>query len=171
MQKIKALIVIVLGVILTVPALADEKIAVLDVQRSVFASSYAQSEGKSLEESADFVALVAKLEGAASDFQALAKELEEKRLTWSSEQIAEHQKKMTYKKEYAELANKKVQTERQQLAQRIMQKVQPKLDEAVKELIEEEGITILLRAEATLFRGPDNDITAKVADRLNKKMP
>ena len=53
----------------------------------------------------------------------------------------------------------------------LMQKVQPKLDEAVKELIEEEGITILLRAEATLFRGPDNDITAKVADRLNKKMP
>ena len=84
---------------------------------------------------------------------------------------AEHQKKMTYKKEDAELANKKVQTERQQLAQRIMQKVQPNLDEAVKELIEEEGIAILLRSEATLFRGPDNDITAKVADRLNKKMP
>ena len=162
---------IVIAIFASFGVTAAEKIAVLDIQRAVFASSFAQSEGKAQEESADFVAIAAKLEGAQSDFQAMAKELEEKGVTWSPEQRADHQKKMAYIKEDAELAAKKIQTERQQLAQRIMQKIQPSLDEAVKELIEEEGINILLRAEATLFRGPENDITAKVADRLNKKMP
>jgi hypothetical protein len=59
---------------------AEAKIAVIDINSAIFASEPAQARVKQAIESADFVALKAKLEGASADFQALAKEAESKRL-------------------------------------------------------------------------------------------
>ena len=50
-----------------------------------------------------------------------------------------------------------------------MQQLGPKAQEALQEVIKEEGVTILLRAESVLMSSPESNITAKVADRLNQK--
>ena len=134
MGNIKALVVVVLAslfVVAPVSAVAVEKIAVVDIARAIFGSKAAQESLKQAEQSADFVALKAKYEGSAADLQALAKEAETKRLTWSQEQAAEHQKKMEYAKADAELAGRKIQGEQKQLQQRIMQQLGPKAQEAL----------------------------------------
>lgn len=172
MGNMKALVVVVLAslfVVAPVSAVAAEKIAVVDIARAIFGSKAAQDSLKQAEQSADFVALKAKYEGSAADLQALAKEAESKRLTWSQEQSAEHQKKMEYAKADAELAGRKIQGEQKQLQQRIMQQLGPKAQEALQEVIKEEGVTILLRAESVMMSSPESNITAKVADRLNQK--
>ena len=172
MGNMKALVVVVLAslfVVAPVSAVAVEKIAVVDIARAIFGSKAAQESLKQAEQSADFVALKAKYEGSAADLQALAKEAETKRLTWSQEQAAEHQKKMEYAKADAELAGRKIQGEQKQLQQRIMQQLGPKAQEALQEVIKEEGVTILLRAESVMMSSPESNITAKVADRLNQK--
>ncbi|MFQ3257001.1 MAG: outer membrane protein [Porticoccaceae bacterium] len=172
MGNMKALVVVVLAslfVIAPVSAVAADKIAVVDIARAIFGSKAAQESLKQAEQGADFVALKAKYEGSAADLQALAKEAETKRLTWSQEQAAEHQKKMEYAKADAELAGRKIQGEQKQLQQRIMQQLGPKAQEALQEVIKEEGVTILLRAESVLMSSPESNITAKVADRLNQK--
>ena len=172
MGNMKALVVVVLAslfVVAPVSAVAADKIAVVDIARAIFGSKAAQESLKQAEQSADFVALKAKYEGSAADLQALAKEAETKRLTWSQEQAAEHQKKMEYAKADAELAGRKIQGEQKQLQQRIMQQLGPKAQEALQEVIKEEGITILIRAESVLMSSPESNITAKVADRLNQK--
>ena len=172
MGNMKALVVVVLAslfVVAPVSAVAVEKIAVVDIARAIFGSKAAQESLKQAEQSADFVALKAKYEGSAADLQALAKEAETKRLTWSQEQAVEHQKKMEYAKADAELAGRKIQGEQKQLQQRIMQQLGPKAQEALQEVIKEEGVTILLRAESVMMSSPESNITAKVADRLNKK--
>lgn len=92
MQKFKALIIVIMAA-KSFPLWADQKIAVININAALVGSSLAQNEITALQESAEFVGLRAKLESAASDFQTLGKELEEKRLTWSSEQVAEHQKR------------------------------------------------------------------------------
>ena len=99
----------------------------------------------------------------------MAKEAESKRLTWSQEQALGHQKKMEYAKADAELAGRKIQAEQQQLQQKIMQELGPKAQESLQEVVQEEGVTILLRADAVMLAGPESNLTAKVADRLNKK--
>jgi len=170
--NMKALLVVVLAslfVVAPVSAVAVEKIAVVDIARAIFGSKAAQESLTQAEQSADFVALKAKYEGSAADLQALAKEAESKRLTWSQEQAAEHQKKMEYAKADAELAGRKIQGEQKQLQQRIMQQLGPKAQEALQEVIKEEGVTILLRAESVMMSSPESNITAKVADRLNQK--
>ena len=75
-------------------AVAADKIAVVDIARAIFSSNMAQARLKEAETGADFVALRAKYESSTADLQALAKEAETKRMTWSQEQAQSHQKKM-----------------------------------------------------------------------------
>jgi len=147
---------------------AQDKLAVIDIQSAMFASDYAQNRVRASMESADFVALRAKAEGSAADLQAMSKEAESKRLTWSSEQAAEHQKKMSYTKADYDLAVQKLQGEQQALQQKILQELSPKFQTALGEVVDEEKITLLFRAESVLIANPQNNITAKVVDRLNK---
>ena len=42
------------------------------------------------------------------------------------------------------------------------------LQEALAQVIKEEGITLLLRSESVISASPNNRITAKVVDRLNQ---
>ena len=170
MRSIKMLFVVaslILGY--SAAAVAAEKIAVVDINRAIFGSEAAQSQAKAAESGSDFVALKAKYESAIADLQAMAKDAESNRMTWSAEQAAEHQKKMEYSKADADLAMRKIQAETKQLQQRIFEQLRPKASEALQEVVEEEGITILLKAEAVMVASPESNITAKVADRLNQK--
>ena len=96
MVNMKALVVVLASMFMVMPvsAVAAEKIAVVDIARAIFGSKAAQESVRQFEQSADFVALKAKYEGSTADLQALAKEVESKRLTWSQEQAAENQKKI-----------------------------------------------------------------------------
>ena len=172
MGNVKALVLVLVAslfVVAPLSAVAAEKIAVVDMARAIFGSNAAQAKLKQAEQGTDFVSLKAKYEGSAADLQALAKEAESKRLTWSQEQAVEHQKKMEYAKADAELAGRKIQAEQQQLQQSIMQELGPKAQEALQEVIAEESVTILLRAESVMVASPESNLTAKVADRLNQK--
>jgi outer membrane protein len=147
----------------------SEKLAVVDARSAIFSSNAAQSALKAFEESADFISLKAKYESSSADFQAMAKEAETKRLTWSQEELAEHQKKMSYVKADAELAIQKITAEQKQLEQRILQDLAPFVEQALQEIVKEEGISILLRAESVLLVTPETSITGKVAARIDAK--
>ena len=162
------LVIIVLSSALASIAFSEDKIAVIDMQQAMFASNYAQNMAKEASESADFVALRAKAESSAADLQSMAKEAETKRLTWSTEEAAEHQKKMSYTKADYDLAVQKIQGEQQQLQQKIMQELTPQFQEALSEVAKSEGITLLLRRESVIIADPKNDLTAKVVDKLNQ---
>ena len=162
------LVIIVLCSALATSAFSQDKIAVIDMQQAMFASNYAQNLAKEASESADFVALRAKAESSAADLQAMAKEAETKRLTWSTEEAAEHQKKMSYTKADYDLAVQKIQGEQQQLQQKIMQELTPQFQEALSEVAKSEGISLLLRRESVIIADPKNDLTAKVVDKLNQ---
>jgi len=168
---LKAFVLLLVGVVSfsSVAVAAEDKVAILDVQQAMFASDYAQSRVKQSLESADFVALKAKAEGSAADLQAMSKEVEAKRLTWSAEQAESHQKRMSYAKADYDLAVQKIQGEQKQLQQKILQDLSPTFQQALSEVIQEEGITLLLRAESVLSASAENNLTAKVVDRLNQK--
>lgn len=158
-------------VLMPVATLAEaaNKIAMVDAKVAIFSSNTAQAYLKTFEESADFLSLKAKYESASADFQAMAKEAETKRLTWSQEELAEHQKKMSYVKADAELAIQKISAEQKQLEQRILQNLAPLVEQSIQELVKEEGITLLLRAESVLLASPETSITKQVADRIDIK--
>ena len=162
-----------LGTLVLMPAASladtDNKIAVVDAKIAIFGSETAQTYLKTFEESADFISLKAKYESASADFQAMAQEAETKRLTWSAEELAEHQKKMSYVKADAELAIQKISAEQKQLEQRILQNLAPLVEQSIQEIVKEQGITLLLRAESVLLASPETSITQQVAERIDIK--
>ena len=146
------------------------KIPVVDSAIAIFGSATAQEKLKAAEESADFLSLKAKYESSTADLQTMAKEAESQRFTWSQEQLAEHQKKMGYAKADAELTVQKIKAEQQQLQQSILQELGPLAEQAIQEIVQEEDISLLLRAESVLLAAPDASITAKVASRIDQKV-
>ncbi|MDG1819149.1 MAG: OmpH family outer membrane protein [Porticoccaceae bacterium] len=171
MRNFKAISLVLIAAMaasFSVASVAADKVAVVDIATAIFSSNAAQNSIKQAQTNADFVALKAKFESSVADLQSMAKEAETKRLTWSQEQVQSHQKKMEYAKADAELARQKIQGEQKQLEQQIMQELGPVAQEALTAVVKEEGVTILLRADAVLIAGQESNLTAKVADRLNK---
>lgn len=150
-------------------AFAETEIAVVDVARAIFSTEVAKQRQDELQSASEFSTQQAKYDSLAADMKALQKEVEGKAMTLSQEQAGEYQKKMEYLRADLELVSRKLQAEIKDLQNRIMQELQPKALEAVKELVAEEKITLLLQREAVISATPDMDLTSKLIDRLNKK--
>lgn len=158
--------------VLAVPALAAEKaekIAVVDIQRVIFTSDVAKARQKQLQANSEFVSLQAKYDSIAADVKAVQKKIEAERDTMTQEQATENQKKMEYLRADYDLVERKLRAEVQQLQGKIMEELQPKVQAALKELVDAEGITLLLQREAVIVADPSLDVTSKLLERLNAK--
>lgn len=156
-------------VFFALPAAAADKIAVVDIQRVIFTSDVAKARQKQLQAESEFVGLQAKYDSIAADVKALQKKIEAERDTMSQEQATENQKKMEYLRADYDLVERKLRAEVQQLQGKIMEELQPKVQAALKELVEAEGITLLLQREAVIVADPALDVTSKLLERLNAK--
>ncbi|MGD9983278.1 MAG: OmpH family outer membrane protein [Porticoccaceae bacterium] len=155
--------------VFALPAAAVDKIAVVDIQRVIFTSDVAKARQKQLQAESEFVSLQAKYDSIAADVKALQKKIEAERDTMSQEQATENQKKMEYLRADYDLVERKLRAEVQQLQGKIMEELQPKVQAALKELVEAEGITLLLQREAVIVADPALDVTGKLLERLNAK--
>lgn len=145
-----------------------EKIAVVDMAAAIFSSQPAKTRIEKAQKSADFTALKAKYESSTADLQNLAKEWDAKSVTWSAEQKADHQKKMEYAKADRELAMRKLQSENQELEQSIAQELQSVASKALQEIVDKEGITLILPRESIIWSKAELNITGKLVDAINK---
>ncbi len=155
--------------LLSAGAVADNGIAVVDVARAIFSTEVAKKRQEEMQRASEFSAQQAKYDSLAADMKALQKEVEGKAMTLSQDNAAEYQKKMEYLRADLELVSRKLQAEVKETQNRVMQELQPRALEAVKELVAEEKITLLLQREAVISATPEMDVTAKLIDRINKK--
>tara|TARA_R110002074_G_scaffold282286_1_gene453838 strand:- start:199 stop:714 length:516 start_codon:yes stop_codon:yes gene_type:complete len=168
--RIAKILVLTLAALFAVTATAAEgKIAVVDFGKAIFGSEVAKARFKQAQTASDFAALQAKYENTVADMKTLKKEVETKSMTWSAEQTADAQKKMEFLRADLELTTRKVQSEQKALQSSIVQELRPKAGEALQELIKEEGIVLLINAEAVVTVAVELDLTSKLTDRLNKK--
>lgn len=148
---------------------AGGNIAVVDFGKAIFGTEVAKARMKQKKGESEFATLQGKYESTVSEMKALKKEIDTQGMTWSQEQVADAQKKMEYLRADLELITRKIQGDQQALQNSIVQELRPKAGEALQELIEEEGIVLLLSSEAVVTAAPSLDVTAKLTDRLNKK--
>ena len=148
---------------------AGGNIAVVDFGKTIFGTEVAKARMKQKKGESEFATLQGKYESTVSEMKALKKEIDTQGMTWSQEQVADAQKKMEYLRADLELITRKIQGDQQALQNSIVQELRPKAGEALQELIEEEGIVLLLSSEAVVTAAPSLDVTAKLTDRLNKK--
>ncbi len=147
---------------------AQGKIVVLDPTGAVMGTAAAKAKFEKLQKSAEFAAAKAKLDGLAADIKALQTEYQKDGLTWSAEKRAESEKKLQSLGKDYQFQGKKLQTEQQALMQQVMQEIGPKMETVVKQLVESEGISMIVDAKAVMMSKPENDLTPKVTALLDK---
>ncbi|TNE75721.1 MAG: OmpH family outer membrane protein [Gammaproteobacteria bacterium] len=169
-MRIAKYVLMILAVTMTSSVFAAEgNIAVVDFGKAIFATDVAKARLKQKKGDSDFAALQGKYESTVSEMKALKQEIDSKGMTWSADQAADAQKKMEYLRADLELITRKIQADQKDLQNSIVQELRPKAGEALQELIDEEGIVLLISAEAVVTAAPSLDVTAKLTDRLNKK--
>ncbi|QEY16144.1 OmpH family outer membrane protein [Cellvibrio sp. KY-GH-1] len=147
---------------------AQSKVVVLDPTAAVMGTAAAKAKFEKLQKSADFAAAKAKLDGLAADIKALQAEYQKDGMTWSAEKRAENEKKLQSLGQDYQFQGKKLQSEQQALMQQIMQELGPKMEAVVKQLVESEKIGMIVDAKSVMMAKPENDLTPKVTELLNK---
>ncbi len=147
---------------------AEGKIAVLNAQQAIINTELAQSRLKALREETSFAANRTELEELSKSYQDTVAQLQKDAAVMSAEQKQTEAKKIQEKRSDIEHVQRKLQAAQEQLLQSVAQEMSPKLQKAVSELIESEGIGLLLNQQAAMHVDSSFSVTAKITDKLNQ---
>jgi outer membrane protein len=162
------LILILVALLLPSLALAQGKIAVLDVQAAILNTDVAQKRFKELRAQPTYDGNMKELEKLRKEYEELVKQVQKDLVVMSAEQKEAQRKKIEDKRGDIEHVARKLQMAEQELAQGLMQDLGAELQSVVTELIKSEGIGLLLDRKAVMHADNAYNITAKVTERLNK---
>lgn len=147
-------------------SLAQEKIAVVNIQGAILSSAYGKAEMAKLESSSAYSALITEFEGLRADLQALDSDAQANSGSWGAEQVAEYNKQRQFLQADLELNGRKIQTDQQAAVQSINAAMNQRAQIALQELIAEESITLLLKEDSVYHATAVHDITQKLALKL-----
>lgn len=145
---------------------AKDKVAVFDVQEAILNTNKAREQMKAFEARADVAKMIKDAEKLQKEIAGLRDEAA-KGSDWSAQKKAEHKKSIEFKQADFELIVRKLNSERQQAGKKLMEELGPKLETVVKQVVEEQGVGLLLDRKAAIHADAAFDITGKVTEKLN----
>ncbi len=167
-NRFKALTVLLISMCAAGAALAEAKIAVIDVQAAILNSDVAQERLKALREEKEFKGNLQELEKLQKEHNDIVKKLKKDSAVMNEEQLQAQTQKISEKRADIEHVGRKLKAAEQKLVQEVVQELAPKLNTVVTEMIKEDGIGMIIDAKAVLHVTNDYNITAKVTDKLNQ---
>lgn len=168
MKKLVKITLVAVALCASLAASAEGKIAVLNAQQAIINTELAQSRLKALREESSFAANRKELEALSKSYQDTVAQLQKDAAVMSTEQKQTEAKKIQEKRADIEHVQRKLQAAQEQLLQSVAQEMSPKLQKAVTELIEAEGIGLLLNQQAAMHVDSSFNVTAKITDKLNQ---
>jgi len=157
--------VIALGVSST--ASAQLVIGFIDTARAISESD----EGKALlaQIESELAEDQAKLEGLRDEFQSLRDTLETDADIMSDDERRRHQKLMEDNRTDFQFELQKYQRELQERQQEVLEEMAPKVNAALADIIELEGMDVVFERQVATFVNPKHDITRRITEKLNEK--
>ena len=158
-----------LAMILVAPlsqAAAPNRVAVVNSQMALLESAAAKQYAKVSEQ--QFGEQINKLKGLETQYQSLMGKLEKDGPTMSEAERTKLQLEMRRKKEDWEYQARQLQAEKNEADQRELAKLQPQLEEAIQAVAKSEGYDVVIDRRVAHFVKPENDVTRKVIDKLNR---
>jgi outer membrane protein len=147
---------------------AEEKIAVVDVQGAILQTDYAQKRLGEVRAQADYKKNKEEYDRLKSEGEALLKTFQKDAAVMSQDQKVAAQNKLTSMQEDLDHVTGKLQQAEQSAGQALLQEMAPRVQEVLREIIEKEGIGLLLQRNAVIHAEPSYSITAAVTDKLNQ---
>jgi outer membrane protein len=166
--KLINVVIVSLGLILLpAAAIAQGKIAVVNLEEAILQTDEAQKRLNGLRELDDYKADKTELDRLQSEREALIAELQKDLAVMSAEEQQAARKRLANKQADLEHVLRKLQEAEQDLGQQLLQEMTPKVQAILRELIQSEGIGLLLQRSAVIHADNGYSITAKVTDKLN----
>lgn len=134
------------------------KIAVFDVQEAIMSTTLAKEKMKAFESRSDIAKMI-------KDAEKLKQEIIS--LQQGAGKDASKAKDVEFKRADYELIVRKLNSEKQAAGKALIDEIAPKLEGVVKQIIEADGIALLLDKKAAIHVDAGLDITSEVTKRLN----
>lgn len=146
---------------------ANGKIVAFDPQGAAMSTNLAKSKFDALQKNKEFTSGKAKLDAVQADMKALQDEFKKDGMTWSEQKRTDSERKMQNLRNEYEVEANKLRQMQQSVMQEVMEVIAPKMDSAIKKIIDEQKIGMVVNANAVIAVKPEHNITAAVADALN----
>jgi len=165
MRQLTALIAIAL-VAFSMPVMAETRIGVVDLRQALFSSDEAQAFSERLQQ--DFSGDEARVREAQQEARKLQERLEKDGSMMNENErnklTGEFQEKV---QQFNRLKQRLDQTVSQR-KQQFLESARPEVDAAVKELLEEHDLDLILPSEAVVYVKPEMDLTSQLLEKLNQ---
>ncbi|MCB1730754.1 MAG: OmpH family outer membrane protein [Halieaceae bacterium] len=158
------------ALLLALPALgmAQEKIAVVDLQEAILQTDIAQKRLAEVRNQEDYKTDKAEFDRLKKEFDELVQKFQKDAAVMSQEQQTAARQKLASKQADLEHVTGKLQQAEQGAGQALLQELAPRVQEVLREIITSEGIGLLLQRGAVIHADASYSITAKVTDKLNQ---
>ena len=168
-KTFKVLLASLVLVLLPVAASAQGRIAVVNLEEAMLQTDEAQERISSLRETEDYAADKAELDRLQTEREDLVKELQNDLAVMSAEQQQAARKRLANKNADLEHVLRKLQQAEQELGQQLLAEMTPKVQAVLRDLIQSEGIGLLIQRSAVIHADNGYSVTAKVTDKLNQQ--
>ncbi len=145
-----------------------DSIKVVDVQGAILQTDIAQKRLGEVREQADYKKNKAEYDRLKTEGEAVLKTFQKDAAVMSKDQKAAAEKKLGAMQDDLDLVTGKLQQAEQAAGQALLQDMAPKVQVALREIIEKDGIGLLLQRNAVVHAEESYSITAKVTDKLNQ---
>ncbi len=149
-------------------AMAQGKIAVVNLEEAILQTDLAQQRLTEFEKNEDFTSDKNEFENLREELDKLVQDFQRDQAAMSEDQMVAARQKISSKNSDLEYVAKKLQTLQQQNAQRVFQELAPKAREVLRDIITTEQIGLLLQQQGVIHADLGYSITAKVTDKLNQ---
>lgn len=149
-------------------ALAQGKVAVVNLQEAILQSDEAQKRLNDVRNQEDYKADKDEFDDLQNALEDLVKDFQKDAAVMSQEQQLAARKRLASKQADLEHVTGKLQQAEQAAGQTLLQEMSPMVQEVLRELIATEGIGLLLQRSSVIHADPGYSITAKVTDKLNQ---
>lgn len=160
------IIAVLMALLVSAPALAETKIGVVDLRQALFSSKEAQAFSARLQQ--DFSGEEAKVREAQEAARELKERLEQDGAMMNESErnrlATEFQQKV---QEFNALKQRLDQTVANR-KQSFLEEARPDVDAAVRELMEEHELDIILPSEAVVYVKPDMNLTEQLLEKLDR---
>ncbi|MEM1112424.1 MAG: OmpH family outer membrane protein [Pseudomonadota bacterium] len=154
---------------LPMTAMAQGKIAVVDLQEAILQTDMAQKRINDVRAQDDYKSDKAEFDRLQAEFEDLVKDFQKDAAVMSQEQQETMRGRLQNKQADLEHVTGKLRKAEQAAGQALLQEMSPRVQEVLRELIATEGIGLLLQRGSVIHADAGYSITAKVTDKLNQQ--
>lgn len=165
--RVAAALICVAG-LLSTPAWAEGKVAVLNIEEAIFNTEEAKAQFAALEQTPDFAENKKQAEALKKKYDELVAQFNKNREVMSAEQESEQANRIKQVGTDLDFVVKKLQQSQRELAQRVMREMSERANTVIMDLVKAEGIGLLLNGQAAYYADAGFNINAKVTDKLNQ---